>query len=584
MKKRVFLILFLIITPILNAKIYKDSGAFGSLGLTYLSDKYNSSTQATSEQEKFIQEYKLGYKGIIYSPKLLDYSVEGILRYEEIDSKIDGASTDIKSDSQDYKINLNFLKESKMPFRIYAQKSDRPISTVYANTVNRSLQDSQSMGISGTVNLNIFDLTYSASDFSGTYESLLSVEKRDTQTYRTSLRKKEKDYNLQLSYSNIEQILKKEYVGGDKIAQKNTDDDIKLRYSWQISDALRLNTDSYHRINKNTSTDITATSATTFASAYLIWTPKTKHYGSININAFNIKGDYDSTKSISLSQNYGFRITKNLSLTQLASYNIVKSGSMSSQSISLGSGASYRKSISKDTKMNLSLNLNARSNSIDSNTTSNSNTYTYTYDLRTGLTQNINFINTRMNINLGYFGSDSTRDETIERHSASLSLVTTLFSIVKNNLRASYYKDDSKLRYLDEAISRNITRMEIEDTISHASRIGIKGTLRTKVGIRYSNIETDGETIDRLTPKANLNFKYRLGPKLRFSSNFNISKDFTYNIMNYSLDNNLAFNSRYTKISAGYNYNKTVSSGSSEYTEESNRDSHRIQLKFERRF
>lgn len=583
MIKSVILISFLIITPILNATVYKDSGLYGSLGYTYLSDKYNSSTQSTSEQEKLIQEYKLGYKGIIYSPKLLDYSLEGIFRYEDINAKANGEKTDTKSDSRDYKVNLNVLKESKIPFRVYAQKSDRPISTVYANTINRSLNDTQSMGISGTIKLNIFDLTYSALDSSATYESLLSTEERDTQTYRTSLRKEEKEYSLQLSYSNIEQQIGKEYADGNKTIRKNIDDDIRLKYNWRINDVLSLDTNSYYKINRNTSIDITSTStATTFASAYLNWSPKTKHRGSINIQTFNIQSDYGTTKSISLSQNYGFRMTKNINFTQLANYNLVKSDNMSSQSINLGSGVSHRKVIGKNTNINTSLNVSARSNSTDSNTTSNSNTYTY--DLKTSLNQNMDSINSILNVNLGYYGSTSTLDETTERYSAGLSLRTVFFSVIKNNLSTSYYKDETKLKYFDEIISRNITRLEIEDNINHATKIGIKGSLLTKVGIRYSNIETDGKKTDRLMPKADLNFKYRLGTNLNFRSNFHISKDMTYNITDYALSNNLAFNTRYTKISADYSYNRTVSSGSSEYTEISTRDSHRIQLKFERRF
>jgi len=573
MKKRVFLILFLIITPILNATIYKDSGAFGSLGLSYLSDKY-SSDSTESSSENFLQEYKLGYKGIIYSPKLLDYSILGTLRYEDISTDISGVASDTKSDSQDYKINLNFLRESKIPFKVYAQKSDRPISVVYANTVNRSLQDSQSAGISGAVNLNIFDLTYSVSSFSGKYESLLSTEIRDTKTYRTSLRKNEKNYSFQLNYSNVKQIIEKEYVDGNKTILQSAESNIDLRYVWGISDALKLNTYSYYRDNEAFST------ATASASVNLSWNPKTEHRGSISIDIFNIEDDYDGTQSININQSYGYSMTKNLNFTQRANYNKITSGSIIGETMSLGSGINYVKAISKDTKINCSANANARSNSNDSNTSSLSS-ITYTYSGRAGVRQNLNSINSKLNMNLGYYGSTSSLSDSSDRYNAGLSLTTTFFSLIKNHFNSTYYKEETKLNYLNTSITRDVSRITIDDNIKYSTRIGIKGRISTNVGISYSNIKNESETITRTMPKCDIKFRYKLRPKLRFDSGFHIDKDLTYDIMNYSLDSKLAFSGRMTSVSIGYNYNKMVAGGSGDI---SNRESHRMQVKFERRF
>ena len=87
------------------------SGFYGSVGLTYISNEYSNKTK--NAQKNFMQEYKLGYRGNIYSPKLVEYSVMGILRYEDIKSKINDVSGKTRVQSEDYKLDFNFLKNTK---------------------------------------------------------------------------------------------------------------------------------------------------------------------------------------------------------------------------------------------------------------------------------------------------------------------------------------------------------------------------------------------------------------------------------------------------------------------------------------
>ncbi|MDQ1338937.1 MAG: hypothetical protein QG567_86, partial [Campylobacterota bacterium] len=227
MKRSVILILFLTTIPDLFAVSYEDSGPYGSVGFSYLVDKYNDGESKRS-QDKFLQEYKLGYGGIVYSPKLLDYKAEGILRYENISAKDDGYETKTKVDSKDYNVNLDFIKGSKIPFTVYAQKSEAPVSVVFANGFNRSLGGSESVGISGLVKLDIFEITYSTSNTSEKYESIFSTESRETQTHRTSLRKNEEAYNLQLNYSNINQASERESTEGSSTTTNSLQDKVDL--------------------------------------------------------------------------------------------------------------------------------------------------------------------------------------------------------------------------------------------------------------------------------------------------------------------------------------------------------------------
>ena len=575
MKTLILLILF--ITPMLFAGTYKDSGLFGSIRLSYLSNEYNGA-RSNSSQNNFMQEYKLGYRGNIYSPKLLDYSLMGLLRYEDIDSKVNEQTSKTKVTSKDYKIDLNFLKESKIPFRLYAQKNDRPTSVVYALGAIRTLNNYESTGASGSINFNIFDFTYGAVNTDTKYESVSNTEDRNTKTYRSSIRKRDRNYNFQLDHTNINDSVQREYADGNKTTTDTAENNINLVYRWDINKDFLFNTYSYYREKEFIGTE-SYSSTTTSANANLKWDPKTKHTASLSLDGFNIEDTFNSTKSVTLRQRYAYKITKNLNFSQQSDYNIITSNLDSAQSMGLGSGLSYVKNVNKDTRVNLSANVNVRSYTSDSNTSINSDRYTYY--ARAGVAHDIGSLNSRLNINIGYNGSNSTSGEMDKRYNADLSVITMLPSLIKNNFNAAYYQERATLRYTHLFTNRHINKINVDDYLSGSSKIGLNGSIAVRVGASYSNIENGTIKIERLSPKGNLNFKYRFGPKVLFTSNMNLDTDLIYDITTYRSNNSLAFNSRKTKISLGYNYNKIVSGDSSNLE---TRDSYTLQARFERSF
>lgn len=575
MKRYILLILFL--TPILLASTYKDSGFYGSLGLSYLLNEYNSANSKSSQSD-FMHEYKLGYKGNIYSPKLLDYSLMGLLRYEDIDIKVNDGTSKTKVESQDYKVDLNFLKESKIPFRVYAQKSDRPTSVVYAAGVIRSLNTYESAGVSGSIDFNIFDFTYSAANTDSEYESVSNREDRSTQTYRNAIRKRDDNYNFQLDYTNTNDLFQRDYADGNKTTTKSVENNTNLVYRWDINDDFLFNTYSFYREKEFVGTE-SYSSATTSATANLNWQPKNKHSASLSLDGFTIEDTFNTTKSVSVRQSYAYKVTKDFTISQQSDYNIVTSNLNVTKSMSVGSGLNYIKVITQDTRINVSLTANVRSNTSDSNTSVNSDMHTYY--ARAGLGHDMGYINSQLNVNTGYYGSSSTSGEKDDRYNADLSLATILFSLIRNHFSAAYYKEKAALRYADVFIDRKINKINVDDYISNSSKIGINGSITTKIGVSYSNIENGVTRTEHLNPKGALNFKYRLGPKLFFTSDMHVDTDLIYDIMTYRSNNSLAFNSGKTNISLGYNYNKIVSGKNSDLAI---MDSYTLQARFERKF
>ncbi|MDD2790951.1 MAG: hypothetical protein PHU40_09850 [Sulfurimonas sp.] len=560
-----------------SSSVYKDRGFEGRLGLSYLSNGYESDESKSSEN-KFVQEYGLGYRGNIYNPKLLDYSLMGILRYEDVDTKFNDEASKIKVESQDYKVDFNFLRDSSMPFRIYAEKSDRPTSVVYEAGLIRSLNSSESKGISGSIDFNFFDYTYSATDMSTQYESFLNFEDRNTKTYSNSIRKQEENYNFQLDYSNIEDIVQRNYTNSTQTTINSTEDNINLMYRWKINDEFAFDTYSYHR-EKEFGGSEAYSSSTTYANANLRWDPKTKHSASVSLDGFNIEDSFNTTESMTLREAYAYKITKNLTLSQQADHSIVTSDILSTQSSSVGSAINYSESISKETRINSSLSANVRTFKSDNNVSANSNRYTYY--ARAGLSHDLSSLNSQANINVGYNESSSTLDEEDARYNADFTFTTMLYSLVRNHFNTSYYKEESKLRYLDVFMNRSINTILIEDYLSNSSQIGINGTLTTKVGASYSSVENGMTKLERLNPKGDLSFKYRFGSKVIFTSDMNVDSDLIYDIMTYRANNNLAYSTQKTKISLGYIYSKVIAGEDSALI---SRNSYALQARFERKF
>ncbi|MDY0117550.1 MAG: hypothetical protein RBR59_08240, partial [Sulfurimonadaceae bacterium] len=416
---------------------YGPSDLYGSIGLTYISNKYKND-RTVSTQENFMQEYKLGYNSYIYNPKLVDYSIFGALRYEDVKSEINDVSGKTEIKSKDYKVDFNFLKDSKIPFKIYAQQSDRPASILYANTVNNSLNNVKSAGVSGSIKLNIFDVTYSVSNSNGVYESSISRENRENKTYQASIRKNEKNYNFQLGFSEISQASEREYTNLDNIISNNKEQNLNLLYRLDINDDLTFNTYSYYRKNEYKS-DETLSTTTTSATASLRWNPKTKHSGSISLQSFNTKDDSYTMQNMSMNQDYRYKITKDLTFSQQSDYSVFDTNAITSESFGLASGLSYAKPISDTIRINVSGNANIRSISSDGNTSLDADTYRY--NIQTGISKQINSINSNLSANVGYDTSINTLDEYNKRYNTNLSFVTKISSKMSNNFSTNYYNE-----------------------------------------------------------------------------------------------------------------------------------------------
>jgi len=567
-----------------------DSGFYGSIGFIYIYDIYNDG-RSERKQNNFKQEYNLGYRGDIYSPKLLKYSLSTTIRYENIEDSVNGITNKNKIESYDYEAKLNFLSRTRIPFSLYAIKVQRPNTIFYENTKGESVYDNLSLGLSGQINLKMFKINYSASESKGTYEDIFSKDDRENRVYKTTFTKETDNHSIRLTYDSTDQIIDRKSISySSKSNIKN--ENVGLIYRAKISDFTRLNAQAYYRTNRYADNLWTENETQSILSNLnLSWNPKGKHTASISVSADSIKDENiklnteNSIENIQVSQSYGYRMSKNLNISQSSNYGIVFSDFYTMENINLSTGVNYTTKINANTTINMSANggFNSNSNDSDSNT-SIADITSYTYRANAGVNQILPSIYSRVSIGFGYTGSINTLDETKKSYNIDFSMDTILYSIMKNQLSINYINDNMKSisNTVDTLISRTSSRITITDEIDYTTRIGIRGALKSKVSIQYLLAQTtDRGDIDKLMPRVDLLFKYRLGQKIRHTSKFNIYKELFYDTTSYNFGADLRFTSGKLSASIEYIYNKTTIGGDIDILD---RDMHRINMKFKRKF
>lgn len=590
----ILLILIFTVTSALNAKNYSDGGLSGSLGLSYYDDVYTNNNHKNTNQN-FMQEYRLRYLGNIYSPKLLDYSLEGLLRYENIDSDIDSTKSQTKNESQDYKAMFNFLKESKIPFSVYTQKSESPISTMYSSSLVESTHDVEKRGIQGAVLLDIFNIDYSASNEKSINSGLLYTQDREVDSYRASIRRDEKAYSVQLAYNHTEQDIEELFVDTYSEKTDQEDDTVNLLYRWIINDELTLNT------NANYSESDYLLTTTTLANLNLSWAPKKEYYGSLyvsasssdyysDINELNVqtKELLDTMDTVSISQLFGYRITENLNLTQSLGYNGYTNNNGEGDNINANLGTSYSFSIDENTSATMSIsggvNLNTTKlvNDLNSSSSSKQN---YLINTSAGVTKILASINSKLNTNASIYQSKNSIDESNGRYSLGSSLSSRILSEYFNSFNVNYLIENAKYRSYtvgnEGMSSRAIRRLDVSDNVNFSNRLGVMGSVFTNVGVVYSNIKNDELTLIRVVPKADVTLNYRLGPRLMYKAAAHVHSDITYDVLTYSANTELSYVTGKTSVLLAYRYNK-IENGAGNYQIES--DLHHYDIKVTRKF
>jgi hypothetical protein len=548
------------------AQEHPDRGFYGSLNYMYVEDDYTTSSTNTSKQN-FLQEYKLGYKGNIYSPRLLEYTIEGLLRFDNEEIQRDGYSSKEKLKGEDYMANLNFIKETKFPFTLYANKSERPINTVYDTYSTNYVYETRGEGATGSINFEPYMLTYGATTTKTIAEFSDRLQNSKTTTYNGSFRYNENSHNVQANYSHA--ILENEfnYINDAATSVNQVKDIFNISHNWKATEDLTVTSGATYENDEFYSSEQMS------ANVDLFWKPKDADYDAYlslygsNLEYAGINGGEDYVfNSLNINQMFNYKLTEDILLSESAMVYLYDATTVkgSNANINLYGTHNYSKTIFEDIPFTLTSRLGVQKNESEYTTTtpiesSTNSTSEERYDIyiTARAKKELPSINSNLNLNSGYYHSISSTKRVEQRYDFGLYFLTKLFSIVNNNITARYFQTNtSSVSELDGEKTKNInSTTSIMEMVNVYFNLGARGRASFGAGAEYISMRNDNSTTNRLDPRAEANFNYRLFQNWTFSSNARISE--MYNTLEHSGSANLNFKAGKTTFLMGYQYNKS---------------------------
>ena len=555
MRKLILLCLFLALTSILSAQNHRDRGFYGALSFLYSENELTNSSNTRSRQV-FTNKYDLGYIGNIYSPRLLLYTLKGSIRSDKLK---DETSTQ-KTDSNDYGIDLKFIQGTKYPFRIYANQQSSPISTQYADYSTSYIYESETQGLSGTVNLAPYMFIYGASNFKGVSEYADRLQNTNNSKYNSSFRYSGETHDVYIKYLHSEEENVQHYLNDNVRSVDQVKETVDLSYKMNISEDLKLNSDASYE------TDSYYETTRMDAHADLNWRPQREKYNaSLSMTATQLEYQEGETASVfnayNVSQTLSYSFKSGISLSQSALVYIYDASTVKGTRTTLNLGAShtYNRNIFEDTKFTLSTRLLVQKNDSttkevkDDNTTSSSSAATerYTLNLNAKINNELPSIKSRFSMNASANLSTTSEDYQQQRFNFNAALVSRLFYIVNNNLTARYLMTNTT----SSGESSSYSTRSLRDALNFNFRLGMRGRMAFNFGVEYMSMVSDEESTSQVNPTIDVNLNYRFFRRLMLNSGINIKK--VYDTLEYSGNLNLTYKAGKTSVLMEYQYNKT---------------------------
>ena len=545
------LLVLLINASTLFAKKYNDIGLDGSLGFLYRDENYDQDDKIT-QQKEFTQQYSMRYRGNIYNPNLIDYSLSGLLHYDDIEQKVSGENRKTKVTDTDYGISANIIKKSKFPFKVYYKNKSRPQSVVYSNYSSSLISDIENYGILGSVKLDNFNIKYEATKDTNINDNLEMFSDKTISKYGTRFQYKTKNNSITLTQMHTDN--NDNYINyGKKSSLEFSDDNFGLSYNGKLNKSLTISSSLGHLSSTHNDAAITN------ANFNVNFKPKEKYSTHIGVAAsrsdFYIASDLNNSSNkelnrmdtIDLNQNFRYKLIKNLSFSQSVNYFKYDGSNLSgaNSNFKLKTDYRYDKKLNSQRQVSFSSSLGSniqKNKSTDAkNITTSSNINRYVLNSKANINEQMPSIKSSLKASVNYDAIRSSSAEYENNYGANISFVSKI-NIFTNILESSYYAiaDTTTIRYSDNI---NVTK-----------NVGIKGRITASAGIEQMERTGGILKIKSELYKAKVNFRYRLLRKILFTSNAKISQDLGYNTLKYSSRSELSFKKALTKISISYDY------------------------------
>ena len=525
----------------------------------------------------FLQNYGLGYRSYIYSRKLVTYDLYGGFNASDSSTTTNGFENSTETRAFNYSARLGFIAATRFPFNLYAEKRSSPTTDLSSDVTVSLDQEIERYALDGRMRFSVFDVTYAAQRYQSESDSPLLHEERDETEYTLSAGKRKDNYDYLVGYTRRDLKRDNTLYNTNGTSLDNSydelSDQVTLQHRLKISKTLNWHTYAYYYDSS------TQQQKNLSFSTDLDWRPTERYSASLSVMGSYISpDDGNASKTLGLHGTSNYRITENLSTLQSFGLATSSNGNQETSSALAQLGLQYRKRLVGGPIFGLGgyVSMNTfKTERGDVNATEQDRDLLI-YTLNGSISQRFDAIRSSGELKADYYSSDSTLDEDRSRYSLQ-ALFSTQFNSSSRNALNLYYARETIDRALTDQL--RMTYMSIDEALQYNARLGISGSLQSKLGMRYS-LSRSSENVElrQRTPYADVTATYRFLQQVNFKANLHVDRDLENDLVNYLASMGLSYNIRQILFSLDAYYFEQ----SSDTAGESDRT--KILMKVSRRF
>ncbi|WP_299987529.1 hypothetical protein [Sulfuricurvum sp.] len=540
---------------IIALPVFGGQNFYGNIEYGYAEDQFSSDSDYDSTRSSFTQNYMLGFRDYIYSPKLLKYDLQYGIAMNDLKTDNGDYTTSANSKNSTYRTDLSFLNSSDYPFTLSAEKTSSPYSSSDSIATLTTNQTSERYGINGSLRTRSFDLSYALDTSTMDRTDPYSVEVRDNQNFRLNISKQDPTSGFRVSLSEFN----RNYIRDDKYSAIRDDwsdrgEEIRADYTWHPNKEWNIGTNgSYY-------TSSYSDLSTVSAGGNVQWRPNDKFIASGLLFGSKMSAAGNDYTNFNAAFNSMYMITPELSTNQSVSYFQSNSDNYVSKLTMVSAGGTHTKQFENNLIVSTSASLVARMQQLTNelNSTANSDLTSYGTTIGTNVSKQFGSSNTRVFAAANYYVL-SGADDTV-RFSGNMG-ISDNYGKFGYSVSGFYTREETTIN-LPDTEETQVLEMEsvgMDSSVRYNSSIGFQGQFSSNAGVTYSRNRYTDLVTTRLYPHADISFNYQLMDSLMWTSGANVSRDMSYDLTNYGIFLGINYQLRSVTIVTGAKM--SVSSG-----------------------
>lgn len=542
--RTVFSLLFFLSIP---TAVFSGQKIHGKIGYGYTQSN-SKDIRNNNGQSTYTQEYMIGYRGNIYSPRLFAYTMEVSLLDNTSTSTNNDTSTRNDSKNTNYNFNASILGATNIPITLYATKTSNPYTSVTSNSSSSYMVTSDSYGVNGAVKHPLIDVSYFFTSANLKNRSITTSEEKLNNDYGMSLRKSFGVSSLLFSVSDHMRDYTVE--GTAPRSWSDTSRVVELSGSTKVTKAVQVSTAlGYQTLSPNTKIYT--------GNVGISWSPTKSYSASLNLNTNKTDSATGSYETTNIAGSSTYQVNEKLSTNQSLMLMKMKTGAMENTVMMATLGANY--ATRYDNGIVWSTNGNLMGSSNKTNGAISSNQTLTTILVGSSLSKMFLLSDTaNISLNGGISGSSNSRNDMTQQYFFTSGLTKTLGKNMSYSMTAYTRRDIRKSR---DYPNSETSVYGIDNRLNHSMKVGMDGLLTTSIGALYTVSQiSEGTDSNNFSPLISIGYNQRLASRLMLTSNVSASQDSYSESTNYnsSIGINYALRSIYINAGGNYSVNKGV--------------------------